>query len=218
MEGMRLWRLSIESMDSIESIDKENYVRGRGSADALMVFLEEGIDSASDAGVLGRRCLDINTESCIAQRLRRALSETGEYALALLEVGIVVAEDVDPCRCKEHIHVEVLLLRFGEIVFDGAVEYARNDGDTVACKHLDDVIVVNVGHDHEELVVGPALHHRDEFLHLVVGSEEDLALAVLDIFLQVVGHGLGDAIVVLRVGDVDAHLLAEVEEMVNTEA
>ena len=83
-------------------------------------------------------------------------------------------------------------------------------------EHIDYVVVMHIGAREQVALVGTAVHSRDDVLKLVVRSEEDAALAELDVLLEVIANSLGDAVVVHGLGNVDAQFSHEPEEMVDT--
>ena len=59
------------------------------------------------------------------------------------------------------------------------------------------------------------LYHIGNHIHEAARlAERDLALAVYDVFLEIVGYLFRRAVIFLSVGDAHAHLLAEAEEVV----
>ena len=78
-----------------------------------------------------------------------------------------------------------------------------------------DVVVV-YGAERHEILLGLVLHHCwYERVDLAGCAKEHFALAVLHILLYVECDGFGDAEVLHVLGDCDAHLLGEVEVVVD---
>ena len=86
----------------------------------------------------------------------------------------------------------------------------------VGIKHIG-VIIVHIADSKEEFLF-LVLYERSHELgvvELACEAVENLAFAIGDIFLQVEGDGLCGAEIFHGVGDVDAHLFAKAEEMVD---
>ena len=74
---------------------------------------------------------------------------------------------------------------------------------------------MDVGERNEVFLLFVACHHADEFGPTSGGAEEDLSLAVLDVFLYVKHNLFRESEVFHVFGKRDAEFLAESEEMVD---
>ena len=133
----------------------------------------------------------------------------------MLVAGEVLEEGLDAAGTEEDEHVVVEGLVLGYLVADGTVHDAIGEIDVFLLEELGESGVVDVALGYEEAFGAVTEDVREEVVYLACLAIEDFALAVLDVLLDVEGDGLGDAEVFHILGDVDAHLLAELEEMVD---
>lgn len=68
---------------------------------------------------------------------------------------------------------------------------------------------------YEELLVFVFEHEGKQVVNLACIAVEDFALAVLDVALDIKRYGLCNTEILHVFGDIDAHLLAELEEIVD---
>ena len=87
--------------------------------------------------------------------------------------------------------------------------------ELLGIEHLGHVVVVYVGEGHEVLLVFVLRHDRNQLGHFPRVAHKDLALAVLDVFLDIAGHGFRNAEVFHVFGKRYAHFLAKREEIVD---
>lgn len=183
----------------------------------LRLFSEEAVDGSCDRRALGRGCGDLQFPSFGLDGFGSGCSEASHdpVALLILEIGEILFERADSGRREEDIHIVV-----GEFVVGighclRAIADHGLDLNAMLGEHVDNVVVVHIGASEQVALIGSAVHGWDNILELVVRSEEDPAFAELYVFLQVVSHGLGDAIVVHGLGNLYAQFSHESEEMVD---
>ena len=87
--------------------------------------------------------------------------------------------------------------------------------DAVRVEEILDVVVVHPTQRHEIALVLVLEDVRKKVLDLACVAEEHLALAVLHVFLDVEGYLLDHAEILHRLGNGDAHLLCQREEVVD---
>ena len=88
-------------------------------------------------------------------------------------------------------------------------------GDAGIVKQIGNAVVVHVAQGDEVAFVLMLGHVGHEGFHLARFAEENLALAIRNVLLDVERNLLAQAEILHRLGDVDAHLLAQTEEMVD---
>ncbi len=144
-------------------------------------------------------------------------TERSHGDLALFEIGIVGLQGGDARWTEEDDHVV-----FRDV--DGGLQVGRhgleNDGLGVF-----DVVLLEEGHvlgahgvgaaGEQVVVLGILQKEVEQPFGVVVLVVEDLALAELDVFLQVEGHLVGGAEVFHLFRQVEAQLLDETEEVIN---
>ena len=175
------------------------------------------LEGTGHGRILLRGGLDVETETGGTGGLRGGGSEGGNGYLALLEVGEVLDERLDTGGAEEdeHVVVEGLDLLRGEVVADGAVHDALAVVELLRVKELGNGVVVDVAHGYEILLGLVLGHGGQQVVNLTGGAEEDLALAVLHIFLDIQRDSLRDAEILHILRNSDTQLLGEGEEMVN---
>lgn len=188
--------------------------RGSDGLDGLVVLGKVCLDGCCHRRGLDRGSLDVDAQAGILGGLGGGGAECGDGDVALLEVGEIFHQRLDPLRREEHEHVVVEWLVGGEIVADSAVHDGAVKLDFLA-EDLGVGAVVHVGNSKEVFLVLVLEHVGKKVGELACGRVENLALAVNDILLQVFADGLGCAEIFLSVGNVVTHLLAEAEEVVD---
>ena len=87
--------------------------------------------------------------------------------------------------------------------------------DAMSLESILDVVVMDARLRQEVGLFGVLQDDGKQTVERACGAEEHLALAVLDVLLDVKRHGLGGTEILHRLGDVDAHLLTELEKVVD---
>ena len=73
---------------------------------------------------------------------------------------------------------------------------------------------MDIGQYHQIFLVGSAMHRGQEVLELIaLLRKKDLALAIIDEFLQIQPHLLGVAVIMHGVGYIQTHLFTKPEIM-----
>ena len=179
------------------------------------MFLYVCVEGGGDAGVLGRGSLEVEAEAGFADAAGGGGSEGGYTCVALTVAGEVLEEGLDAAGAEEDEHVVVEGLVLGDLVADGAVHDAFGEFDVFLLEELGEGGVVDVALGDEEAFGAVAEDLGEEVVDAACVAVEDFALAVLDVLLDVEGDGLGDAEIFHVFGDVNAHLPAELEEVVD---
>ena len=183
--------------------------------DGGVLFLEVEVDGRGHRRGFGRGCVDVKAQARVRDGLGGVGAEGGYGDGALVEVREIFCQRLYALGREENQHVVVERLVGREIVRDGAVHYCARVLDLGVVKQFRVRVVVDVGHRQKEvllLVLEDVGHQVLEFPGL---GAENLAFAEYDVFLQVEGDRLRRAEVFHCVGDVDAHLLAQAEEVVD---
>ena len=78
------------------------------------------------------------------------------------------------------------------------------------------VIVVDITQGDEILLCFMLDHLRNDVIDLSCGTKEHFAFTILDVFLDIEGNSLCDTEIFHVIGDVDTHLFAKLEEIVDS--
>lgn len=158
--------------------------------------------------------MDVDGEAGVFHRFRRGGAEGGEARFVLLELGEVLEERRNAGRTEENEDIVEHVGQVAQVAANGAVEYGFRVIDLVLVEDLRNFLLVHVGAGIEELVFLVLLDDLDQVVESGF-AVEDLALAVLNVFLQVISGGFRDAEIFHRVGNREADFLAHAEEMVD---
>ena len=181
------------------------------------IFFQENVHSRRDGGVLFRRGFHVEGEARVGDGIGCGVAEGAECHLALLEIGEVLLQRLDSRRAEEDDHV---VFRDIDLVFEVVGNVLEEDGLCVG-----DVVLVaesgQAGGGHvaaardEELALLVLENEVKKALWVIVLVEEDLALAELDVVLEIECCRVGGTDVFHVLGKFDAQFLQEVEEVVN---
>ena len=105
-------------------------------------------------------------------------------------------------------------VNIGKVTGKGAVDNGLLVLDLVFLQHLGDFLFMNVGTGKQEFLGFMFLDQFDE-VGIIFLAVKDLTFSELNIFLKVIGGRFGNAEILHGFGNLDAHLLADSEIMVN---
>ena len=118
-------------------------------------------------------------------------------------------------RREEHNHVEVERLVLRIVVAHGAIHDALGVVEFLLFQQAVHLVACHVALRHEVFLVLMLHHHRHQIGEFARCAAKHLALAVLHVFLYVIGNRFGNGKVFHRFGNGYAHLLAKGEEVVD---
>lgn len=175
---------------------------------------EEKVEGGSHRRSLGIGSLEVDTQTGVGDRLGCSSAESTDFDVILLEVGEILQQRVDALRAEENKHIVVERLVRREIVAHGTVHHSRRAVEFIFSEERH-IAAVHVAHGKEILIV-LMLEHRWQQIGEFAGlGSEDFALAVHDIFLEIVCHRFRGAEVHQGHRNGDTHFLAQTEEIVD---
>ena len=180
----------------------------------LLVGCEPGIDSGRHGGDSWNRCLNVKTQTCIADSLGSGAAETAYHLLALYKVRSVLLEGLDTSRAEEHQHIILIQFSCSKLIAHGAVHNGLSMSYFIGIEHILEFLCMDIGHRNEILFSLMLQNGSHQAVHLSGIAKENLTLAVLNILLDVERYCLGDAEILHILRDVYSHLGAKLEEMI----
>ena len=180
------------------------------------MFLQVGGDGGRHRGCVGSDG-NFHIQAGLGCGCQRVYPHGAYHHVALLVVGEIGDVTLDARRCEEDKHVVVKRLVGGEIIAYRAVHHRRGEFHFVLVQE-GCLVVVHVAHGHQVCFLAVLLDEWHQVLDGAGGREENFALAVHNVLLQVVRDGFGHTEVLQRVGHSDAHLAAQAEKVVHGRA
>ena len=168
-----------------------------------------------DAGKLGRGSFEVHGQTGILSRFCRICTKGADGNFVLFEVGEVLQQRSDTAGTEEDEHVIIEGLALGKVVAYGTIHNALGKCQILAGHKFLYIAGVDIAYGHKELF-GLVLYHLwQQVVDFTRCPEEHLTLAVLNIFLDIEGYRFGDAEILHILRDNNAHLLAQIEEVVD---
>ena len=143
------------------------------------------------------------------------IAKDSDARIVLLEIREVFKQGLNTLGGKEDQHVIKDVPEIRQVAGNRLVHHRRFEVDFLLLEVIDDIFLAQVRAWYEKSCGGLMfLQGAREILDGPLPNK-NLTLTVLDKLLKVVGHGLGGTEILHVLGDLDAHLLAEAEEMIN---
>lgn len=174
------------------------------------------LQSHSHRRTLLGRSLKVEPKSVLTYCLSRIRSKAADEGLSLLEVGLVLQERVDTRRAEEDEHIVAVKFSILKLLAYSAVHDGFIVLDAVLLKIVLYVICVYARLRKEVRFAGMTQNLIHQSVDVSIRAEEHLALPVLYILLNVESNQLGDAEILQSVGNIHAHLVTKVEEMIDS--
>jgi hypothetical protein len=161
---------------------------------AVLLF-QESLECGDHRGILLCAGHERDGQSGLLNGLARSGTEGAELERAVLDVGERLCEIVHTSRCGEdqHVTIEILHLFRSEVVAQRAIHHTLSMVESLGVELVLDIVVMYTAQWHEISLLLVLHHHGDEVIDLSGVSKEYLSLAILYVFLDIEGNGLGDA-------------------------
>lgn len=167
--------------------------------------------------MVGCGSLNVESQSGIGDSLAGGRSEGSDTYVFLLELREVLQQRMYAGGAEEdeHIVVEALHFFLGQVVADGTIHDALGVVELALVEQVLQFVSVDAAHGYKVFFTLVLDHHGHKVLHLSGGTIENLALAVLHIFLYVKRNRFGDTEILHRLGNRYHHLFGYGEEMID---
>lgn len=189
---------------------RHNILLGCGIAEELFQCGHHG-------GCARHRGFQVEPEAGFFHRFGGRGSEGGYSRSILVKLGDIFEQGAYAGGAEEYDHVVFRFVHhFPDIIENSAIQDRQTEMTFVGLEPLGNVVFGNIGARNQELFLFLVL--GDDFQQSfggTIGAEENFAFAVQDEFLQVKGDGLRNAEIFAVLGNLDFHLLANTEIMIN---
>lgn len=178
-------------------------------------FLQIGIQGRGNAGVLLGGSLELEFQARFFDSLGCGGTKRSDGNFVFLDVRDVLDERIQPAGTEKDDHVVVERLVGREGIRNGAIHDSFLVDNLLAFQNISKFVVVDVAQGNEVFVVLVLDNLGNDVVDLSCGAKEHLALAVLDVLLDIESNGFCDAEIFHVIRYVDAQLLAKLEEIVD---
>lgn len=184
----------------------------RGRRELFGVFFANVVAQA-----LGNRTRDfeVDREACFLNGFGRGIAKAGEANVVLGKIGEIAEEGLYTHGGEQNEEVKSLVIVGIKLRLHRAKHGTLRVVEFLGIQERGDLVRATLGERNEKFLVLVLRHGRDEFGPAIGSAEEDLALAIVHILLNVENHLLGNSEILHLFRKGDAQFLAECKEVID---